>query len=104
MSVVPSVIERKATNDRIIAVIGLPQEVTLANWDSANVPTLSPGSIRADSQTAFVWADDTVKILASFSKTRLMSAITTDGPATVYVAGELEDGRNYAGSCTITIE
>ena len=68
VSVVPSVIERKATSDRIIAVIGLPQGVELGDWDSKSMPVMSPGSIKADSQTAFVWVDDTVKILASFSK------------------------------------
>lgn len=104
VSIVPSVIKRKATNDRIIAVIGLPQGVCLSDWDSKNMPVMSPGSIKADSQTAFVWADNTVKILASFSKTALMSAITADGQATVYVAGKLKDGSNYAGSYKITIE
>ncbi len=104
VSIVPSVIKRKATSDRIIAVIGLPQGIELGDWDSTTMPVMSPGSIKADSQTAFVWADDTVKILASFSRASLMSAITTDGQATVYVSGELEDGSNYAGSCKITIE
>lgn len=104
VSVAPSVIERKATNDKIIAVVGLPQGVRLSDWDAKNMPVMSPGSIKADSQTAYRWADGTVRILASFSKASLTSAITADGQATVYVSGELKDGRDYTGSDKITIE
>jgi len=103
-AIVPSVIRRQATNDKLTALIGLPAEVTLASWDPANVPTLSPGGIAANAQTAFLWVDNTVKILASFSKTKLMEAIPRNGQTEVYIVGQLKDGRSYAGSCLITIE
>jgi hypothetical protein len=104
VAVVPSVIRRQATTDKLTVLIGLPKEVALADWDPANIPTLSPGSIAAGAQTAFVWVDDTVKIMASFSKAKLMQAIPENGQVDVHVVGKLKDGRSYAGTCSVTIQ
>lgn len=103
-AIVPSVIRRQATGDKLTALVGLPTGITLADWNPANVPTLSPGGLGANAQTAFMWVDDTVKILASFSKAKLMQAIPNNGQVEVYVLGQLKDGRSYASSCLITIE
>ncbi|MGE5294172.1 MAG: hypothetical protein ACM3VT_05035 [Solirubrobacterales bacterium] len=104
-AIVPSVIDRDGKgSNRIIASIGLPSDITLADWSSKNMPTLSPGGLTATAQTAYIWVDGKVRILAAFSKTALMSAITGNGDATVYISGKLADGRDYAGNCTITIE
>jgi hypothetical protein len=104
LAVVPSVIQRRASGDKLTVLVGLPQEIGLADWDPANVPTLSPGGIAANAQTAFVWVDNTVKILASFSKTKLMQAIPSNGLVEVHVVGQLKDGRSYAGSSPVTIQ
>ncbi len=104
VAVVPSTITRQASGDKLTALIGLPAEIKLTDWDPAKVPTLSPGSIAANAQTAFVWVDDTVKIMASFSKTKLMQAIPTNGQVEVHVVGQLKDERPYAGSCLVTIQ
>ncbi|MEN6575265.1 MAG: hypothetical protein ABFD90_02895 [Phycisphaerales bacterium] len=103
LAIMPSTIGRKTTGDRVTAVITLPKDLTLADWNSADVPTLSPGSIAAGAQAAFTWVDGSVKILASFSKTALLTAVTADGQVELHVVGKLKDGATYAGSCTVTI-
>jgi hypothetical protein len=103
LAILPSTIQRSGTSDKLTALVALPAGVTLADWDSTKMPVLTPGSIAATAQTAFVWMDDTVKILASFSKTKLMQAVTTNGQTEVYVSGTLKDGTTYAASCTVTI-
>jgi len=104
VSVLPSTIRRRSTGDRITAVVTLPKDIKLVNWDPDDIPTLSPGNIAAGAQGAFVWADGSVKILAAFSKSSLLSAVKADGETTLYLAGTLRDGRTYAGHCTVIIE
>ncbi len=104
LSIVPSTIQRKASGDRITALVGLPKEIVLADWCSTDVPVLSPGGISAGVQGAFTWVDGTVKILASFSKTSFLEAVTRDGEMEVHITGKLKDGRTYAGDCTVTVE
>jgi len=104
LAVIPSTIGRKTTGTRVTAVITLPKEILLSNWDSTDVPILSPGNITATAQAAFTWVDCSVKILASFSKTELLQAVTTDGETELHVIGTLKDGSVYAGSCTVTIQ
>lgn len=104
LAVAPSTIQRKSTGDSITAVITLPTDIPLANWDSADVPILSPGNIKASAQAAFTWVDGSVKILASFSKTALLEAVATDGKTDLHVVGTLKDSATYAGSCTVVIQ
>jgi hypothetical protein len=104
LAVLPSTIGRKTTGDRVTAVVTLPKDITLDNWDSTNVPTLSPGGIKATAQAAFTWVDGSVKILAAFSKSALLEAVTTDGKTDLFILGALKDGRAYAGSCTVIIQ
>lgn len=103
LAVAPSVISRQTGGDKLTVLIGLPKEVTLADWDPAKAPTLSPGGIPANAQTAFTWVDGTVKILASFSKAKLMEAVPNNGQVDVHAVGQLKDGRSYAGSGKATI-
>jgi hypothetical protein len=103
LAMLPSTLQRSAASDKLTALVALPAGVTLADWDSTKMPVLSPGGIAATAQTAFIWADDTVKILASFSKTKLMQAVSTNGQTEVYVSGTLKDGTTYAASCAVTI-
>ena len=104
LAIAPSTILRKGANEKVTAVVTLPAEIRLSDWNSADVPTLSPGSIAADAQAAFVWVDGSVKVLASFSKASLMKAIPTNGDAEVHVSGKLKGGRLYAASTKVTIE
>lgn len=104
LSIQPSTIQRSSGSDKLTALLGLPVGVTLADWDSTNVPTLSPGSIAATAHTAFMWVDDSLKILASFPKAKLTEAVTTNGQVEVYVSGKLKDGSSYAASCLVTIQ
>jgi hypothetical protein len=106
LAIQPSTIQRSGGSDKLTAMIGLPAGITLAKWDPTKMPTLSPGSIAATTQTAFVWVDDSVKILASFSKAKLMQvqAVTANGQVEVYVSGLLKDGSSYAASCFVTIQ
>jgi len=103
LAILPSTMQRSATSDKLTALVALPAGVTLADWDATKMPVLSPGGIGATAQTAFVWVDDTVKILASFSRNKLMQAVSTNGQTEVYVSGTLKDGTTYAASCTVTI-
>lgn len=104
VAIMPSVIQRQASGDRVAALVGLPKEINITDWDKANVPTLSPGGLGASTQTAFVWVDDTVKILMTFSKIKLMQAIPGNGQVELHLAGKLKDGRSYAGSSLVTIQ
>jgi len=104
LAVLPSTIGRKTTGDRITAVVTLPKDVTLDNWDSTDVPILSPGGLKATAQAAFTWVDGSVKILAAFSKSALLEAVTTDGKTDLFILGTLKDGSEYAGSCTVIIQ
>jgi hypothetical protein len=104
LTVTPSPIQRKSTSDKLTTLVSLPKEIALADWDPTNVPTLSPGGIAATSQTAFLWVDGTLKVLASFSKAKLMTAVPNNGQIEVYVVGQLKDGSSYAASCPVTIQ
>lgn len=104
LAIVPSTIQRKSTGDSLTAVITLPTDIPMASWDSADVPILSPGNIKASAQAAFTWVDGSVKILASFSKTALLGAVATDGKTDLHVVGTLKDSATYAGSCTVVIQ
>jgi hypothetical protein len=105
LALLPSTIQRIGGSDKLTAMVGLPEGIALENWDPRNVPTLSPGAVPATAHTAFIWVDDSLKILTSFSKAKLMEAVTvtTNGQVEVHVAGKLKDGRSYAGSCLVTI-
>lgn len=103
LAVLPSTIGRKTSGDRLTAVVTLPKDISLDNWDSRDVPILSPGGIKATAQTAFTWVDGSVKILAAFSKSALLEAVTTDGKTDLFILGTLKDGSAYAGSCTVVI-
>ncbi|HSW02885.1 MAG TPA: hypothetical protein VLI39_22175 [Sedimentisphaerales bacterium] len=103
VAILPSTIQRSGGSDKLTALLGLPEGITLEDWDPRNVPTLSPGTVSATAHTAFVWVDDSLKILTAFSKTKLMEVVTTNGEVEVHVAGKLKDGRSYAGSCLVTI-
>jgi len=104
VAMIPSTIKRKSTGTKVTAVIALPKDITLADWDEDDLPTLLPGKITASAQKAFLWVDKTVRVMASFSKSDLLDAVTTDGETELYLSGTLADGRTYAGSCTVTIE
>ena len=52
VAIMPSVVQRAASGDKIVALVSLPKEVALTHWDPANVPTLSPGGLTANTQTA----------------------------------------------------
>jgi len=104
VAMIPSTIKRKSTATKVTAVIALPKDITLADWDEDDLPTLSPGKTRASAQKAFLWVDKTVRIMASFSKSDLLDAVTTAGETELHLSGTLADGRTYAGSCTVTIK
>ncbi|MBP7053973.1 MAG: hypothetical protein KBE65_23425 [Phycisphaerae bacterium] len=104
VAMIPSTIKRKSTTTKVTAVIALPKDITLADWDEDDLPTLLPGKITASAQKAFLWVDKTVRVMASFSKSDLLDAVTTDGETELYISGTLADGRTYAGSCTVTIK
>ncbi len=104
LAIVPSTIYRKSTGTKVTMVVSLPAGITLADWDSADVPVLTPGNLAATAQAAFCWVDGTVKVLVSFSRSELLEAVTADGETELHFAGTLKDERTYAGSCTVTIE
>jgi hypothetical protein len=106
LCIMPKVLNYRSFQQRIMATIRLPEGITKDQIDSNSVLLLYPGEVEAVSQCILpYWANGTrrVSIFAFFDRDEILEAIGGNGPAQVYVVGQLKTGQYFYGSDTMRI-
>jgi parallel beta-helix repeat protein len=104
--IVPTVINRRGSLPRILAIVRLPQGATKDEIAIDKPLILYPGGIKAMNQYAIQSArpgSQHTTIFASFDKAELMNAVPQNGRVELRVFGLFETGKYFYGTDTVTI-
>jgi Right handed beta helix region/PKD domain len=100
--VLPPVINRQAGLLNILTILKLPADITKEQIDSGYKLLLYPGGIEA--KTKYITQSiGQIRVVASFDKSALLNAISTNGNSKLYVVGRLTTGQYFFGQSIIRI-
>ncbi len=100
----PREIDRKRTDQSIIALIALPAGKRTTDFDMEQPMLLFPGGIEAMTQTLVPWLNGKIYAMAKFDRARLMAAVPMNGSVELRIVGGLTDGRYFSGADTVKIK
>ena len=100
----PSEMTRSRHEDSLLAIVMLPKGKRPSDVDRSEPMLLFPGSIKAVSQTAFVWFTGRTHVMARFNRAELMAAVPNNGPVELRLVGKLKDGQYFSGVDTVRIK
>jgi predicted outer membrane repeat protein len=105
--IVPRIINGRCGQQRIIAMLRLPEGISRQQIDAGRKLLLYPGEIEANYQVILRHFEhgraERVVIFACFDRESLVDAVGISGPVQLDVVGQLKTGQYFYGSDTVRI-